>query len=192
VALGITLAHGGCSSHTTATGECTIAPPVQDAFCRAVASYDGRCGHCQDCTAKNLQNCTQKEATLSSAYLAAYVACADSAPCGGDPAYSACVEQDMASATPTAAQAQAKTAYCAACSATNAADCAAFFSADPSSGTTGAGYNVLLYDDDLATKAAATCTSDCDPFHYAVCVALLACVPAGGDYCSDGGFCAPH
>jgi hypothetical protein len=160
-----------------------------------MAGYLGRCGHCQDCTELNLRNCDKQGSALSAAYRAAFIACKDDIPCtgltgvdpGGDPAMSACIEQKMKSAVPTAAQAQARTAYCSACGATNAADCASFFGGHGS-----AGYNVLLHDDDLAMMAQATCTASCDPFRYAVCVALLFCGPSGGDYCSDGGLCGPH
>jgi hypothetical protein len=173
---------------------CAVAPtpPSQDSFCTALASYDGRCGHCQDCTAKNLQNCQKLGATVSDAYRAAFVSCQDSAPCETDPHFSACVEEQMQSATPTAAQLQAKTAYCNACNATNAADCANFFAVDPSSGKNGPGYSILVYGDSIATQAATLCTADCDPFKYAVCVALASCGPSGGDYCADGGLCAAH
>jgi hypothetical protein len=171
---------------------CTAAPtpPAQDAFCLAVSVYDGRCGHCDDCTAKNLENCTKLGTTISAAYNAAYVACKDTAECSADPAYSACVEGKMKGATPSTAQLATKTDYCNRCNATNAADCTNFFESDP--GKTGAGYTVLLYNDDIATKALTTCNTECDPFKYAVCVALLSCGPSGGDFCADGGLCAAH
>jgi hypothetical protein len=58
-------------------------------------------------------------------------------------------------------------------------------------GSNGPGYNVLLYSDQLATMAVANC-SMCDPLKYAICVGLLFCGPSGGDFCADGGLCAPH
>jgi hypothetical protein len=184
---------GGCSSAST-TITCKLTPPAQDDYCTAMADYLGRCGHCHDCTEQNLQNCTQREMAISAAYHAAFVSCKDAIPCtglpgpdpGGDPSFSPCVEQQMQNATPTAAQAQAKTAYCSACSATNANDCTSFFS------SSGPGYNVLLYSDQLAMMAVANCSSKCDPLTYAICVALLFCGNSGGDFCVDGGFCAPH
>lgn len=191
----LALAHGGCtSSSTTVTLACasTPVPPAQDPFCTALADYDGRCGHCQDCTEQNLQNCTKLGATVSDAYRGAFVSCKDAAACDGDPRFSTCVEQQMANAVPTAAQAQAKDAYCAACNATNASDCAAFFTVDPAGGKNGAGYNVLLYGDQVATMAVTTCSTKCDPFQYGVCTALLSCGPSGGDHCADGGWCAAH
>jgi hypothetical protein len=193
------LLHGGCSSgsSTSSVQPCatTPTPPAQDDFCTALASYYGRCGHCSDCTERNLQNCTKKGAAISAAYRAAFVSCKDDIPCtglvgpdpGGDPSFSPCVEGQMQKATPTSAQAQAKIAYCNACSATNASDCANFFGSNG-----GPGYDVLQYSDDIATMAAANCSSNCDPLKYAVCVALLACGPSGGDFCTDGGLCAPH
>jgi hypothetical protein len=159
-----------------------------------MADYLGRCGHCHDCTEQNLRNCTQRENAISAAYRAAFVSCKDAIPCtglagtdpGGEPSFSTCVEQQMRNATPTAAQAQAKTAYCSACSATNASDCASFFASN------GPGYNVLLNNDQLAATAVANCSSSCDPLKYGICAALLFCAASGGDFCVDGGFCAPH
>jgi hypothetical protein len=194
------VAHTGCSSTATGSGSspsssaCSTSPvaPAQDAFCTALSSYDGRCGHCEDCTAKNLQNCTKIGATASDAYRNAFVACKDAAPCEGDPHTSACVKEKMAIATPTPAQEKAKAAYCNACNGTNARDCASFFSVNGPSGTNALGYNILLYSDTVAMMAVTTCSSTCDPFKYAVCVALLSCGPSGGDFCADGGLCAPH
>ena len=98
----------------------------------------------------------------------------------------------MKLAAPTAAQGQAKTAYCNACNTSNAADCANFFGVSSVTGVSGPGYNVLLYSDAVAAMALTTCSSTCDPFKYAVCVALLSCGPSGGDFCADGGLCAAH
>jgi len=192
LSIALVFAHGGCSSSSSGPTPCaaTPVPPAQDTFCTALASYDGRCGHCDDCTAKNLQNCTKRSGALSDVHRAAFVGCKDSASCGADPAFSACVEQQMKNATPTDAQSRAKDDYCNRCNATNAADCTNFFLVDPGSGKTGAGYGILLYNDDIAARAPVDCAAECDPFRYAVCVALLACGPSGGDYCADGGFCA--
>jgi hypothetical protein len=186
---------GGCTSSTT-TISCasTPTPPAQDDFCTALASYYGRCGHCSDCTEQNLSNCTKQGNAIGAAYRAAFVACKDDIPCtglagvdpGGDPSRSPCIEQKMKSAVPTAAQTQAKTAYCNGCQATNAMGCASFFD------SSGPGYNVLLYSDEVAAMALTICSSSCDPFRYGVCVALAYCGPSGGDFCSDAGFCAPH
>jgi hypothetical protein len=196
----LALFQDGCSSSsTTGVQPCatTPTPPATDAsqddFCTALAGYYGRCGHCSDCTEQNLQNCAKKGNAISAAHRAAFLSCENDIPCtglagpdpGGDPSFSPCIEQAMQRATPTAAQAQAKTAYCNACSATNAADCASFFASN------GPGYNVLLYNDDVAAMAMTSCSS-CDPFKYGICVALLSCGPSGGDFCSDAGFCAPH
>jgi len=187
-----TLASDGCSSSTSSVPACTLTAPAQDDFCLAVAHYDERCGHCQDCTAKNLQNCTKTASAASDAYHAAFVACQDEAPCEVDPRFSNCVERQMINASPTTPQMQAKDAYCAACGATNRDDCTNFFSVNPVSGKNGAGYNILLYADSVATSAVTTCMTSCDPFKYGVCVALLSCGPSGGDFCADSGFCAAH
>jgi hypothetical protein len=187
------LVQDACSGTTSTSGHtCTLTPPTQDAFCKALAHYDEGCGHCQDCTAQNLQNCAKAESAASVAYQSAFIACQDGASCNGDPHYSKCVEQKMASAVPTAAQDQARVAYCTACSGTNTADCTNFFSVDPASGKNGAGYNILLYGDAIASQAAMMCSRTCDLFRYSICVALLACGPSGGDFCADGGFCAPQ
>jgi hypothetical protein len=44
----------------------------------------------------------------------------------------------------------------------------------------------------LAMLAVANCSSTCDPLKYRICVALLFCGASGGDFCVDGGLCAPH
>ena len=194
----LVVVHAGCNSSSVTLGPatCTVTPtpPDQDDFCVATASYLGRCGHCQDCVEQNLQNCGKRGNAVSAAYRAAFVSCKDDIPCsglvgvdpGGDPSFSPCVEQAMQNATPTAAQTQAKDAYCSACSATNAPDCTNFFS------SSGPGYGVLLYDDALAAMAITRCASSCDPLTYGICVAALFCAQTGGDFCDDGGLCAPH
>jgi hypothetical protein len=195
--------HAGCGSGSSSSVEAcatTPTPPAQDDYCTGLASYYGRCGHCQDCTEKNLGLCTQRGSMISSAYRAAFLGCKDAIPCtgvpgadpGGEPSFSPCVEEAMRTAIVTTAQTQAKTAYCTACGATNAADCASFFSVDSPAGKNGPGYNVLLYNDDLAMMAATTCSSHCDPVDYGICVALLFCSASGGDFCSNSGFCAVH
>ncbi len=178
----------GCTT-TNGPPACALTPPSQDDFCTALAAYDQQCLHCSDCTAKNLQNCAKAGATMSAAHRSAYVACKPDFTCDTEPRVSSCVESRMAAATPTVAQAAAKTAYCNACNATNAADCSGFFSVDSKTGKYGTGYNVLLVSDDIAMNAISTCSSKCDPLQYGICVALITCQPAGGDYCVDGGFC---
>jgi hypothetical protein len=42
----------------------------------------------------------------------------------------------------------------------------------------------------VAERAVMLCSSKCTAFDYAICVALIECSEAGGDYCADGGFCA--
>jgi hypothetical protein len=186
----VLLAHGGCSSRISeTTPPCTATPPAQDPYCTALASYDGRCGHCTDCTGQNLQNCSKAGSAIGDAYRAAFVSCKDQHPCNADPRFSSCVEQQMVGVAPTAAQAQAKSAYCTTCSATNASDCNGFFDLDPASGTHGIGYDVLLVSDAVAASAITTCSPKCNPFDYGVCVALLMCSASGGDYCANSGFC---
>jgi hypothetical protein len=182
----------GCSSSSGGAPPCTVTPPAQDAFCTAVADYDSHCGHCTDCTAQNIEYCDKLSAASSDAYRAAFIACKDTASCSGPPAFTACVLRQMLAVAPTPVQAQAKTAYCTSCMTTNQSDCNGFFSIDPSSGKTGAGYNVLLANDALVNQAITTCSSMCDPLNYALCVAFMSCHQAGGDHCADGGFCAPQ
>ena len=176
----------------TAPPPCSLATGQQDDFCQALAAYDGRCGHCSDCTGKNLQNCSRRGATISAAHRAALIACKDSTPCGGDPDLSECVLDQMRHATPTAAQAQARDAYCAACRATHAPECDGFFAINGPLQPSGPGYSLLLSGDAVAAKAVATCSSKCEPLDYGVCVALLLCADSGGDHCVDSGFCAAH
>jgi hypothetical protein len=112
-------------------------------------------------------------------------------PCGEYAWHLGCVPEQMQRAVPTAAQTQAKDAYCTACSATNAAACAGFFDVNaPSTGKHGAGYGLLLSSDATATRASTLCASKCDPFDYGLCVGFIRCAEAGGDFCEDGGFCA--
>jgi hypothetical protein len=194
----VLLIDAGCSSRSSTSdsppGSCSVdpIPPSSDDFCEALAHYDGRCGHCDDCIAKNLQNCGKLGSAISSAYREAWVACKDTAACSDNPPTTTCIAQRMQGATPSAAQLSAKKAYCDACSATNASDCENYFGIDPASGKSGAGYNILLYSDDVVAMASSTCASTCDPFHHAVCIALRACGSSGGDYCDDGGLCAPR
>lgn len=166
---------------------------MKDDFCSAVAAVDGRCGHCNDCRGKNLEKCTKRGESISAAHRAAYIVCKDRITCDENMAsLLGCVQEEMAKAVPTLTQTQAKDAYCAACGTTNAADCASFFSVDPKAGKNGAGYSLLLAGDKTATRAISLCSSKCNPLDYGVCVALISCGEAGGDYCQDSGFCAPQ
>jgi hypothetical protein len=191
ILVALLLSHGGCGTAKMGPTPCTATPPAQDSYCTALADYDGRCGHCGDCTGRNLQNCTEAGAAISDPYRAAFVSCRNALPCGSDPRFSSCVLQEMVSVVPTAAQMQAKTAYCNACGATSA-QCTGFFAIDPNAGTYGTGYNVLVVDDAIAMSTVTTCSSQCDALHYGICVALLSCGPSGGDFCADGGLCAAH
>lgn len=186
-AIAILLAEGACSSDDAAktAPACMLPAGTQDDFCDALSRYDGRCGHCDDCTGRNREKCVKRGGAISAAYRAAFISCKDSMPCVANAAFVGCVADAMAKATPTAAQAQAKDAYCAACSATHAADCVAFFAAGGRPG-----YNVLLAGDATVTRAATLCASKCDPFEYGVCIAIAGCADTGGDFCADGGFCA--
>src|SRR6185295_14828150 len=68
---------GGCSSSVTGSAPppCPLPGGAGDDFCSALATYDGRCGHCQDCTGKNLENCSKRGAAISTAHRAAFIAC---------------------------------------------------------------------------------------------------------------------
>jgi hypothetical protein len=188
-ALVVAYVAGGCSSSSTGeTKACSITAPSADDFCTALASYDGRCGHCEDCVGKNLRNCEKRGASISATHRAAFVACKDEMPCIDDTAHASCILDRIRGATPTAAQVQAKDAYCAACGATSAG-CQGFFDVGADIGKTGPGYNILLGSDLVAQRAIMLCASKCVPFDYAVCVGLIHCAEAGGDFCADGGFC---
>lgn len=187
----------GCSSSDETTSSmakaCTLpaSVPSTDDFCAALASHNGRCGHCSDCTGQNMQSCAKRGAAMSAAHRAALIKCKDESPC--DPAFTSllgCVQTELGKATPTPAQQQAKDAYCTACRATNQADCDSFFATNLPNNQNGAGYSILLGGDSTATKAVTTCASKCDPNAYGICVALILCGEDGGDYCADGGpFC---
>jgi hypothetical protein len=190
----VAVASGACKSTVegTAPPPCSLptATEAQDDFCEALAAYDGRCGHCADCTGKNLQNCSKRGATISAAHRAALIACKDVLPCNDDPDLSQCVLDQMRQAAPTAVQAQAKDAYCGVCGATHPAECSGFFTINGPLQASGPGYSLLLSGDATATRAITTCASKCEPLDYGVCVALLLCADSGGDYCVDSGFCA--
>jgi hypothetical protein len=190
----VALGDGGCSSGDGGSPPppCPLPSGADDDFCAALATYDGRCGHCDDCTGKNLRNCTKRGASMSAAHRAAFIACKESMPCADGASHVGCVAEQMAKAVPTPVQVRAKDAYCAACNATNPADCAGFFSVGSSPGKNGAGYTLLLASDRTAERAVTLCSSKCNPFDYGVCVALIGCTEAGGDFCVDSGFCAPQ
>jgi hypothetical protein len=190
VAFGLVIAPGGCNSNAPTPCATTPTPPAQDAFCVGLANYDGRCGHCSDCTAQNLQNCAKLGTAVSDAYRAAFVQCIDAVSCDTDPTRDPCVLEAMKKAGPTAAQNQAKKAYCDLCKKTNASDCADFFNVDTTSGMNGIGYGVLVYGDAVASTVVTLC-NECDPGKYAICIALASCNSSGGDFCVDSGICAP-
>lgn len=194
VLLTASIACSSSDSTSSTARACTLpAGAPEDDFCLALAARDGRCGQCDDCTGKNLRSCARRGAAISAAHRAALIACKDTSPC--DPAFTSllgCVPEQMAKATPTSAQQAAKDAYCTACKATNQADCDTFFGANLANGKNGAGYQVLLAGDSVVTKAVTTCSSKCEPNAYGICVALLLCSEDGGDFCVDGGFCAPQ
>jgi hypothetical protein len=111
--------------------------------------------------------------------------------CSDHPEQTRCIVDKMQGTVPTAAQTQAKDAYCQECGAANATDCTNFFSINPS-GNNGAGYSLLLSSDQTATRAVTVCSSKCAPFDYGLCVAFILCAESGGDFCVDSGFCAPQ
>lgn len=191
--LGILAAHeSACSNDEQETGAACTLPtgvPASDDFCVALATYDGRCGHCADCVGRNLEVCQQRGAAISAAHRAAFIACKDSAPCSELASYLGCIQDAMAKATPTAAQLRAKDAYCAECPG-QARACDTFFAVKMADGQNGAGYSLLLAGDATADKAVTTCASKCDPFEYGVCVSLISCGEEGGDSCQDSGLCA--
>ncbi len=191
--LAIALGDGGCTTDTvgSAPAPCPLPAAVQnDDYCAALATYDSRCGHCDDCTGKNLPNCARRGAAISVAQRAAVIACKNAMPCADEALHVGCVAEEMRKAVPTAAQVQAKDAYCAACGATHADVCSDFFRIGEGLGKNGAGYTLLLSGDTTATRAVSLCSSKCDAFEYGVCVALILCTESGGDYCVDSGFCA--
>jgi len=190
--LGLALGDGGCSTEPVPP-PCELAAELRtDEFCSALATYYGRCGHCHDCKGKNLDACIQRGSAISEPYRVSFIACQDTMDCSDNPSHTACITRRMENAVPTTAQAQAKDAYCAACSATHAAGCESFFSVNASSGQLGTGYGVLIGGDQVAARAVTLCSSKCDPFDYGICVALISCQEAGGDFCVDSGFCAPQ
>src|SRR5262249_37658428 len=64
---------GACTSEVagSAPPPCSLPSGVQGELCSALAAYDARCGHCQDCTGKNLESCNKREAAISAVHRAA-------------------------------------------------------------------------------------------------------------------------
>jgi hypothetical protein len=180
---------GACSSDESSP-PCALVTGKGDPFCEALATYDGRCGHCSDCTGKNLERCTTKGAAISAAHRAALIACKDEMPCSNTPSQTRCVRREMKKIVPSPTQERAKSAYCNACGATNAEACADFFRIDETALSDGIGYSVLLAGDATVERAIGLCSAKCTPLDYAVCVALVSCGDEGGDSCVDSGFCA--
>jgi hypothetical protein len=178
---------GACSTEATPP-PCALVTGKGDAFCEALATYDGRCGHCSDCTGKNLERCTTKGAAISAAHRAAIVACKEEMPCSDRPSLTRCVRREMKKIVPSPTQDRARNAYCAACGDSPA--CTDFFRIDETTPSDGIGYNVLLAADATVRRAIDLCSTKCTPLDYAVCVALVSCGDEGGDSCADGGFCA--
>lgn len=164
--------------------------PANHAFCEAVASFYGRCGQCKVCATENLRNCQQRGGAVSEAHRAAIIACPDDAPCSSRASIVGCIAERMASATPTPAQIQAKSAYCAACGAKYAAECDGYFDVNAETGEHGVGYNVLLASDDTVKRAKTACAAACEKSGYAACVGRILCTDSGGDSCGDNGACA--
>src|SRR5690606_16233290 len=76
--VGLALADGGCGNDTEASPpSCALPADGDDDLCSALATYYGRCGQCEDCRGKNLQNCKKRGAALSGAHRAALIACKD-------------------------------------------------------------------------------------------------------------------
>jgi hypothetical protein len=132
--------------------------------------YVGIAGGPNGCLSQALAQCSTLQSQYSDAFQSAVVACAKTySPCDpsnepvvAGPTFVSCVGAQIASATPTAAQAKVKADFCAMyASGTNGdagapeIDCASFFPAahpDAGAAVAGPGYLVLIASDSVAAE----------------------------------------
>ena len=139
---------------------------------------------------ENAASCATFGDQLSDAFKAGIVACANEIDCADFENQSAlaqdpCVAAVVFDAGPTAAQVDAKNAYCGNCadaSVTGADYCARYFGA-PDAGSIGS--IVLFSSDSVATTIAGACGS-CDILTYTICSGTKLCSGVPKDQCGKG------
>ena len=161
-------------------------------FCAFEKRYFERCGNCQECRQRNLNECASFGAGLSEAFKGVLTRCVERLKCvefkdiAGDP----CFDEQLPKVQFSAAQLAVKDAYCAACPGQTEA-CATFFSrgADGGGGLTGG--TVAIMNDELATKVKNECVRaiNCNPSLFLLCSAAKMCEKFKGRDNCDTAFC---
>jgi hypothetical protein len=176
----------GCLLSPAATGG-------EKAFCDYYAAAYSRCGDCQPCRQADVNNCIVLGDALSENFKAAVIACAAEETCAEvaklDFGTNPCVQAALALATPSAAQAAAKDAYCMDCAdaGPNAVEgCNHFLVAGDGGTGAGVGAFVELLNDTAAAKIEADCTSMCGPAAYELCSVGRACTYLPKTQCTSG------
>ena len=156
----------------------TAVPDADVAFCQAFAEVYSRCGSCEECRQKDVNNCASFGDAFSDAFKTAMIACKDTYDCndlqvqslGSSP----CVGNIVNNAAPTLAQQGAKTAYCNACADAGSDMPCDFFFGLPDGGAT-SGTAILYMSDGLATDLGAQCANHCGQLSYLVCEGIHVC-----------------
>lgn len=160
-------------------------------FCGLEERYFERCGQCEECRQRNLNDCVTLGAALSDGFKATFDACVDELKCTefkeflNDP----CVLEQLPNAPRTAAQLAVRDAFCNACGDAGA-PCRGFYAALPDGGGS-AGIYVAIMNDDLAKAVEQHCIggTNCDPFWFELCSSSQLCSVLNGKDSCDKSFC---
>jgi hypothetical protein len=140
---------------------------VTSGYCSSVSDYAKQCNKTDQCTQDIIAACPSITSQFSGAYLAAATACLKppyDCSDGGNPGLTHCLDQQLASATPTAAQMQVKNDFCLQCpdgaDKNNPTACSQFFTItyDDAGKMSSPGYFVLVVNDSLAQQIDQRCT----------------------------------
>lgn len=174
---------------------CLVAPadPAgEPAFCALEKRYFERCGKCEECRQRNVNDCAAYGAGLSAGFKKLLGECSETLACGeikalyDDP----CVEQKLATIELSPAQRAVKDGYCNACP-DRATECTTFYARGDDGGGGFVGKLVALMNDELAEKVRQGCGGIlyCDPGLFALCAYGKLCdYYKGKDNC-DPSFC---
>ncbi len=154
---------------------CLTAPadPAGEAeFCAFEQRYFERCGQCEECRQRNLNDCSAFGAGASRGFKKVLVACAERLKCvefkdlAGDP----CFEEHLPTLELSQKQLEVKAAYCAACP-DRVDECATFYARGPDGGGALAGSIVAIMNDELAEEVRKGCANQfyCDPGLFGLC-----------------------
>jgi hypothetical protein len=174
-----------------------------DPYCKALAANCTRCStQLQACDLDNFAKCEKISAQMSKDGRVAVVDCLGKIACARDtgPAMERCVRDRLASATPSAAQANVRQDVCDQCIADDAgaASCVSDFYAKPDGGP-GGGTFILEWNDGIANAMDTACASGARPdggdagtvlacaAKFGVCAAAVITAALPKDACKDGG-----